>query len=212
MSVKTIRVAFYARVSTHEGRQHLSNQLAQMREFARLEEARTSVEAWHVVGEYTDQVTGGRADRDGLAELMADAARRKFDRVLVWDLSRLTREGPAAAFAYIERLAKSGVEFWSLTEQHFRTSGPAGDLFIAIAAFIAREERKTKSLRVRAGLERARQQGKKLGRPAAVVSSAALVRLKAEGLSVRQIARALQASPSTIERRLRTHANAPRKV
>ena len=212
MSVRTIRVAFYARVSTNEGRQHLSNQLAQMREFARREEARTSVEAWHVVGEYTDKITGARGDRDGLAELMADAARRKFDRVLVWDLSRLTREGPAAAFGYIERLARSGVEFWSLTEEHFRTSGPAGDLFIAIAAFIAREERKTKSLRVRAGLQRAREQGKKLGRPAAVVSADSLARLKSEGLSVRQIARALQASPSTIERRLRSHANAPRQV
>jgi len=106
------------------------------------------------------------------------------------------------------RSRKSATFRGECVARSFRTSGPAGDLFIAIAAFIAREERKTKSLRVRAGLERARAQGKKLGRPAAVVSTAALVRLKAEGLSVRQIARALEASPSTIERRLRTHANA----
>lgn len=51
-----------------------------------------------------------------------------------------------------------------------------------------------------------------LDRTAPPPKAAALVRLKAEGLSVRQIARALQASPSTIERRLRSHANAPRKV
>src|SRR6185369_1335288 len=149
---RCIRVALYARVSTHEGRQHLSNQLVQMRQYCEVVGPRPGHSddvAWFISRQYTDQDSGGKPNRDGLAELMADAARRKFDRVLVWDLSRLTREGPAAAFAYIERLARSGVEFWSMTEEHFRTSGPAGDLFIAIAAFIAREERKTKSLRVR---------------------------------------------------------------
>jgi DNA invertase Pin-like site-specific DNA recombinase len=199
------QVALYARVSTNEGRQHLDNQLIKMRDF--VERASPAGRSMEVSAEYTDQESGGNPRRTGLDNLMRDAAWHQFDRVLVFDLSRLTREGPAAAFAYIERLAKSGVEFWSLTEEHFRTSGPAGDLFIAIAAFIAREERKTKSLRVRAGLERARGQGKKLGRPAVVLQGFVLARLRAQGLSIRQIATALQTSPSTIERRLRDNAS-----
>ena len=202
-----IRVALYARVSTNEGRQHLSNQLAQMRQFCRPPEL-PNFQTWTIAAEYTDQESGGNPKRPGLDALMKAAARREFDRVLVFDLSRLTREGPAAAFAYIERLAKSGVEFWSLTEEHFRTSGPAGDLFIAIAAFIAREERKTKSLRVRAGLDRARQQGKKLGRPSVDVESQGVAWLRRKGLSIRQIAEALKTSPSTVERRLRDNASA----
>ena len=206
---RPLGIALYARVSTNEGRQHLSNQLIQMRQYC--EVAGPGEQPWEVIEEYTDQESGGNPKRPGLDALMRDAARHKFDRVLVFDLSRLTREGPAAAFAYIERLAKSRVEFWSLTEEHFRTSGPAGDLFIAIAAFIAREERKTKSLRVRAGLDRARQQGKKLGRPAVALQGFVIDRLKSEGLSVRAIARALQTSPSTIERRIR-NANASREV
>lgn len=198
MPDKPIRVALYARVSTHEGKQHLDNQLLKLRQYAT-----AGPPPWVIVREYTDQETGGTPKREGLEALLRDASRRQFDRVLVFDLSRLTREGPAAAFGYIERLAKWGVEFWSYTEEHFRTSGPAGDLFIAIAAFIAREERKTKSARVRAGLDRARQQGKKLGRPAAALQDFVLVRLREQGLSIRKIATALQTSPSTVERRLR---------
>lgn len=202
MPGKVIRYAIYARVSTNEGRQHLDNQLFKMREFIdRVNDER--------VVEYTDQESGGNPKRPGLDALLKDAARRRFDRVLVFDLSRLTREGPAAAFAYIERLAKSGVEFWSLTEEHFRTSGPAGDLFIAIAAFIAREERKTKSLRVRAGLDRAREQGKKLGRPAIALQGFVIARLRGQGMSIRRIAETLQASPSTVERRLRDNVSNP---
>lgn len=190
-----MRAALYARISTREGKQHLENQLAQLREFAiRMK--------WQVIEEFTDQQSGARDQRPGLERMMAAAAKRRFDLVAVFDLSRLTRTGPAGAFVLIGRLKASGVEFWSMTEEHFRTSGPAGELFIAIAAYLAKAERQTMENRIRAGIERARKEGKAIGRPAVVVNIDRIRQLKGEGLSIRQIAKKLKTSASTIARKL----------
>ena len=70
--------------------------------------------------------------------MFTDVAQRRFDLVLVWALDRLTREGVAETFNYIKRLTSHGVQFVSFTEEHFRTTGPAGELMIAVAAWIAK--------------------------------------------------------------------------
>ena len=129
-----MKVALYARVSTRDGRQFTQNQLDGMRRYALFR-------GWEIVREYVDRATGskGAAGRDELAALMADAYARHFDVVLVWALDRFTREGVLEAFQYIARLKASGVEFRSVTEEHFQTSGPAGELFLAVAAWMAKQ-------------------------------------------------------------------------
>jgi DNA invertase Pin-like site-specific DNA recombinase len=190
------RAAFYARISTKEGKQHLENQLAELRTFAqRL--------GWEVVEEFTDEQSGAGNTRPGLDRLMKAAARRKFDLVAVFDLSRLTRGGPAQAFAFIERLTASKVQFWSITQEHFRTSGPAGALFIAIAAHIAEMERADIRARVQAGIDRARAAGRRLGRARRVVDKEKLREMHAAGASYRQIGKALGIGRGTVVRRLK---------
>jgi DNA invertase Pin-like site-specific DNA recombinase len=190
-----MRAALYARISTKEGRQHLENQLAALREFSgRMK--------WTVIEEFTDEESGAKPKRPGLERMMHAAAKRRFDLVAVFDLSRLTRGGPMQAFAYIARLSAARVEFWSITEEHFRTSGPAGEMFIAIAAHLAAAERSTMQNRIKAGLARARRNGKPVGRPAVIIDMERVHRLKEEGLSIRQIARKLKTSASTIARKL----------
>jgi DNA invertase Pin-like site-specific DNA recombinase len=191
------KAALYARTSTKEGRQHLQNQLIQLRDYAgRMD--------WTVTATYTDSESGAHHSRPGLDKLMEDAARREFDVVLVFDLSRLTRLGPARAFSYIERLNHAGVKFWSLREEHFRTVGPTGTLFIAIAAHIAEMERETMRARIQAGLHRARKQGKQIGRPpseaCANLSPERIERMRGAGLSIREIARKMKVSKTTIGR------------
>jgi DNA invertase Pin-like site-specific DNA recombinase len=194
------RAALYARISTKEGQQHLENQLAQLRTFA-------GKMKWSIAGEYTDQASGASSPRPGLDQMMKHAARRRFDVVTVFDLSRLTRGGPMHAFSCIARLNSSRVEFWSMTEEHFRSSGPYGQLFIAIAAHIAEQELNTLRSRIKAGLARVRKAGRKLGPPKKVIDQARLDQLRGAGKGVREIAAVLKVSKSTIHRRLQGRLN-----
>ena len=93
--------------------------------------------------------------------------KRLFDVVITWALDRLSREGVAATFLHIRTLASFNVKFESFQEPHFRTTGPAGELMIAVAAWIAEQDRMRMSERTKAGLEKARASGKRLGRPRA---------------------------------------------
>lgn len=190
-----MKAALYARISTREGKQHLENQFIELRTFA-------NKMYWQIVEEFQDEETGASTTRPGLERLMKAAARRKFDLVAVFDLSRLTRGGPAQAFAYIERLTASKVQFWSITQEHFRTSGPSGQLFIAIAAHIAEMERDAIRHRVQAGIARARAAGKTLGRKPRVLNKEQIAEMREAGKSFRAIAKHFGVGRTTIVRRL----------
>lgn len=191
------RAAVYGRVSTSDGRQEVDNQLSELRRFA-------STQGWQIAGEYIDHESGGKADRAEFRRMFTEAAQRRFDLVLVWALDRLTREGVAETFEYIKRLTSHGVQFVSFTEEHFRTTGPAGELMIAVAAWIAKQERVRISERVRAGLSRARSQGTKsgkpVGRPKAILRRDHVLELRNQGTSWRQIARECGAGVTTVRR------------
>jgi hypothetical protein len=102
-----------------------------------------------------DQSSGKSGDRDAFRRLFEDASRRMFDRVVVWVLDHFTREGVLETFEHVRCLTACGVAFDSYAEQHFRTTVPAGELMLAIAAWIANQERIRISDRTKAGLERA---------------------------------------------------------
>src|SRR5215469_7656856 len=135
-------VAVYARVSTRD-KQETANQLLALREFC-------AKQGWAIVHTYTDRITGKHSDRKEFRAMLAAAARREFDAVVTWALDRLSREGVAQTFEHIKTLLGYGVQYISYTEPHFRTLGPAGELMIAIAAWIAQQERIRLSERVHA--------------------------------------------------------------
>lgn len=195
------RAAIYARISTADDRQTLTNQLRELQEYA----ARSS---WEIVATFTDQLSGAAKARPGLEQLMEAASRRQFEIVLIWDLSRLTRKGPASAFELIERLKASGVDLHSYREEYFRTAGPLGAVLIAVAAFFAEYERSTMQARIKAGLDRARSEGVTLGRPEVV--NRELVRQirnhhQIDHLSIRQIAEQMGLKKSTVGRIVRSN-------
>jgi DNA invertase Pin-like site-specific DNA recombinase len=187
-----VRAALYCRVSTKDKGQDTDNQLLMLREYC----ARQS---WTIAEEYIDHESAKTGDRAAFKRLFADASRRQFDVVLVWALDRFTREGVLETFTYIEKLRSYRVAFESFTEAHFRTTGPAGELMLAVAAWIAKQERLRISERTKAGLDRARRDGKHCGRPRRVFRRDEVMRLRdIERLSWRAIGERLGVPASTV--------------
>jgi len=181
------RAAIYARVSTFD--QEPENQLAELRRYV---EAR----GW-TAKEYTDRgVSGAKDRRPALDQLVADARRRRFDALVCWRLDRLGRNLKHLV-GLLDDLQALGVAFVSLAEGIDATT-PAGRLQMHILGAIAEFERARIAERVRAGLARARAQGKRLGRPRAVRPPVEIPK----GLTVREAAHLWGVSKSTAARRL----------
>lgn len=100
-----------------------------------------------------------------LASLLDDARKQKFDTLLVWALDRLSREGSLAILSLIHRLKTFGVKVISFQESWTEVPGELADVLYAIAGWVARMESQRRSERTKAGLERVKKNGKKLGRP-----------------------------------------------
>jgi DNA invertase Pin-like site-specific DNA recombinase len=196
------RVALYARISKDKSNQDTLNQLAQLRQFC-------AANNWSIVQEFVDRVSGKRSDREQLQAMFAAASRREFDYLVTWALDRLSREGVARTFEHIKQLRGYGVEYVSFTEPHFRTTGPAGELMIAVAAWIAEQEHRRVSERVRAGLEKARKQGRLGGRRKLVLDYDRLAELDESGLTMREIAQELGCSPAFVCRALKARQRLP---
>jgi DNA invertase Pin-like site-specific DNA recombinase len=132
--------------------------------------------------------------------LMDDARKRRFDVVLVWRFDRFARSTKHLILA-LEEFRNLGIDFVSYQE-NIDTSSPLGGAIFTIISAVAQLERDIIAERVRAGLRRASEHGKQLGRPKAQVSTEDVVRLHSEGLSHRQIAARLGCSRTAVARRL----------
>jgi DNA invertase Pin-like site-specific DNA recombinase len=151
------RAAIYVRVSTD--RQTIENQIRELRRIA-------ARRGWEVVHEYHDAgISGakGRETRPGLDEMLKDAQRRRFDVVMAWAIDRLGRS-LIDLLGTIQGLETCGVDLY-LDQQSIDTTTPAGRLMFQITGTFAEFERSMIRQRVRAGLKRAVESGKQLGRP-----------------------------------------------
>jgi DNA invertase Pin-like site-specific DNA recombinase len=186
-------IVIYARISTREGKQFLANQLQALQRYV------AAQPLWRVVQTITDEHTGSK-EAPGWRQVIALAQRRRITRVCVWKLDRVTRQGPSYAFRQIHALAQYGCSIVSLQEPMFDSAGAFGSVLIAIAAWIAEQESTTQRERVKAGLNRARSQGKKLGRPVLVIDKVKLAELRSQGKGLDLIARALRISRASANR------------
>jgi DNA invertase Pin-like site-specific DNA recombinase len=130
--------------------------------------------------------------------MLKDASKRQFDVLLFWSLDRLTREGTQATLEYLNRLSAYGVGFRSFTEAYLDSTGIWKDAIIAILATIAKQERLRISERTKAGMARARREGKHIGRPRVVVDASRVASLRVQGHSLRAIAGELGVSVGTV--------------
>ncbi len=120
---------------------------------------------YEIYDEYVDVVSGGSPNRPEFNRMMLDASRRKFDMLLFFALDRLTREGTRKTIQYLQLLDDYGIAYKSYTEQYIDSSGIFRDVLIALLSSLALQEKIRIGERVRAGLERARQNNRIGGRP-----------------------------------------------
>lgn len=197
------RIAIYSRVSTKDKGQDTENQLRQLRDFS------SKQEAWTVVHEYVDRVSGKYGDREAFQQMLAAASRREFDVVLFWALDRFSREGVYATLQYLQRLTSYGVGYRSFTEQYLDSCGLFKDAVISILATIAKQERIRLSERTVAGLERARAQGRVAGRPRVICDRGRVLALRKSGQSLSMIASELGLTKTTVHRIVNQSAATP---
>ena len=187
------RAALYIRVSTLD--QHPETQLHDLRQFA-------SQRGLQIVREYTDHgFSGTKARRPALDELMEDARRHKFDVLMVWSIDRLARS-TKHLLQTLDELNGRGIQFLSQREA-IDTDGPLGRAIIVIVSAMAELERCIMIERVRAGMRRAKIEGRRIGRAPLKVDRVLLLQDRERGMTLNQLAKAHAISKASVCRVLK---------
>ena len=179
------RVAIYARVSTDK--QQTSNQVLVLKEIAERS-------GYNIIQIYEDKgISGskGREDRPALNQMMKDATHRKFELLMCWDISRLGRS-VTHLIEIMNELNAIKIDM-SFSQQSIDTQTSSGRMIFGIFSSLASFEREMIRERVVAGLDRAKKNGVKLGRPSSLndgLKQAVLI-LKDKGVGVRETCRKL---------------------
>jgi len=195
------RAALYLRVSTVD--QHPETQLYDLRQMA-------AQRGYEITKEYTDRISGVKSRRPGLDEMMRDARRGRFDVVLVWACDRIARS-VRHFLELLDEFNRLGIEFVSFRE-NIDTGGPLGRAIVVIIGAIAELERNLIVERVRAGMRRARLEGRHIGRPALDLDREAILRDRRHGDSLGTIARNHSISRTTVHRVLNASPSPERVV
>lgn len=184
------RAAVYLRVSTTE--QTVENQRLAVEQYCKLQ-------GWNVAKVYEDVgISGAQDRREGLDALKADVAKGRYDVVLVWKFDRLARS-TTHLLETLSLFHRYGTDFVSVTEA-VDSSTPAGKMVLTFLGAIAEFEREIIRERVVCGLERAKSEGVRLGRPRVGFDVNEAVRLKKGGRSWTQLAKQLGVSSATLRR------------
>ena len=147
------RAALYLRVSTVD--QHPETQLYDLRQLAQQR-------SFQIVHEYYDKISGTKAKRPGLDQLLSDARRGQFDVVVVWAGDRIARS-VRHYLEVLDEFSRLGIEFISFRE-NIDTGGALGRAIVVIIGAIAELEHNLIVERVRAGMRRAKLEGRHIGR------------------------------------------------
>ena len=190
------RAVLYLRVSTLD--QTTANQERELQEVA----GRMGCEITHVYKDHGISGARGREKRPAFDRLCKDAAQRKFDVVMAWSVDRLGRS-LKDLIGFLSELHSLRIDLF-LHQQGLDTATPAGKAMFQMMGVFAEFERSMIQERVRAGLKRAKAEGKQLGRPriAPEIEAQILTALKAPGRTdgIRKIAKTFGVNPSTVQR------------
>ena len=144
------------RVSTTK--QEIANQMPALEDYAKRR-------GFEIVQVYSENETAWKNGHQAqLARLIEDARKGKFEVALVWALDRLSREGALAILSLVSKLKNYGVKVISYQESWTEAPGDLADILYAITGWVAKMESQRRSERTKAGLKRARQEGKPIGK------------------------------------------------
>ena len=181
------KAVLYLRVSTLE--QHPETQRHDLQQLA-----------WQrgleIVKVYEDRISGASASRPGLDQMMADARQGKFHVVLVWACDRLARS-VMHFLQVLDEFGRLNIEFISFRKQ-IDTEGALGRAVLVIVGAIAELERSIIKERGKAGLRRAKLEGRHIGRPTLQLDHGVVLEDRARGMSLKELARKHQVSKPSI--------------
>ena len=172
------RAVLYVRVSTPD--QSIEPQLLDLRQMA-------AARGYEIVREYSDKLSGTKSRRPGLDALLSDAQRHRFDVVMVWAFDRMARS-VRHFLEVLDELNHLNIEFVSFRES-VDTSGPLGRAMVVIVGAIAELERNLIVERVKAGMRRAKLDGRQIGRSRLHMNREQIVHDRRSGLSLTQVAK-----------------------
>ena len=175
------KAALYLRVSKHD--QTIENQRIELERVA-------SAKGWKIVSVFKDEgVSGsfGRGVRSQYDAMLKSGVRAQHDVVMAWDVSRLSRS-LAELVTTLDELHALGIDLY-LHQQAIDTTTPAGKAMFQMCGVFAEFEREILSERVKAGLNRAREEGKVLGRPRKTVNIKKLLEDRKRGQTIRQVSK-----------------------
>lgn len=189
------RAALYLRVSTVD--QNPETQALDLRQFA-------VQRGLQIVETYTDHgVSGTKARRQALDKMMEDARRHRFDVVVVWACDRLARS-TKHLLQVLDELNGYGIQFLSQREA-IDTEGPLGRAIIVIVSAVAELEKSLICERVRAGMRRAKLEGRQIGRARLDIDRDQVVIDRQSGMSLTQTARKHGISRASVCRLMKQH-------
>ena len=184
------KVACYFRVSTST--QTCENQRIELESYCQRQ-------GWTITQVYEDAgVSGSKFDRPALQQMLKDSAKGKFDIVIVWKIDRLARS-TSDLLHILQQLNTNGVGFVATT-QAIDTTSSMGRMVVTFLSAIAEFERDTIVERVKAGIQRAKSEGIKIGRPRVAVDIVKAIELRNQGLGYKQIAKSLGLPRTTVYR------------
>ena len=186
------KVAIYTRVSTLD--QTIDNQLIELRDHC-------FKMGWEIVKEYADEGLSGTLSRDkrpALNSLINDAYRKRFDSVVCWDISRIGRS-MKELILFLSDMKDRGIGICSV-RQGFDTSTSMGEIMFQFVGILSSWEREMIRERTLAGLERAKREGKTLGRRKVTndTMTAKIIKLRNDKKSIRDIASEVGVSRGTV--------------
>ena len=193
----TRKVAIYTRVSTLD--QTVENQLIELRDHC-------SKLGWEIVNEYADKGLSGTLSRDkrpALNSLIKDGYRKRFDSVVCWDISRIGRS-MKELILFLSDMKDRDIGICSV-RQGFDTSTSMGEIMFQFVGILSSWEREMIRERTLAGLERAKREGKTLGRRKVTndTMTAKIIKLRSANRSIRDIASEVGVSRGTVSNVLR---------
>ena len=189
-----MKVALYARVSRYDRDQDPENQLRKLRDFA-------DRPGWDVYAEFWDYASGAKPSRPQFDKMLREGRARHYDAVVVVRIDRLARS-TRHLLNLLEEMQHYGVDL-ICTDQEIDTKSPTGRLLITVLGAVAELELELIRDRTKDGLARAIAQGKRLGRPPNPAKTEEILKLRGEGLSLRQIGARLGISHQGVKQRLR---------
>jgi DNA invertase Pin-like site-specific DNA recombinase len=189
------KAVLYLRVSTTE--QDVENQRSELERICEEKD-------WEIVETITEESSAYQGKREKFQKLFDMAHRHEYDVLVTWSLDRLDRRGIQETLQSLQRLDDNDIQFYSYQEPYLTTlDSHTRELIISVLSWVAEMESERRSERTKAGLERARDQGKQIGRPkkgSEAEREAIRKMVDQDGLSYREVEEKTGLSKSTISR------------